>query len=149
MTTKTPNSDAPATLVEAFKQMQHPIATNPAYSAQIEQFWDAQEKMLAETEAFAQHWFQRRHEAVRTALDVARSASSGASTDPSDALRKITEWQRHSTERLVADAQEWFDIVSRCATYVAETEAGAVGQAVEDIAETARSATASAKSEPV
>ncbi|WP_171103496.1 MULTISPECIES: phasin family protein [unclassified Ruegeria] len=149
MSTQKSNSNYPATLVDIFKQMQPPTAGNAAFGAQIEQFWDAQEKMLEETEAFAQHWFERRHMAVRTALQAARNVSSANPSDPSEALKSIAEWQRHSSERLVADAQEWFETVARCAAYVAETEAEAVEKTVEDISTATKSAGKSSKSEPV
>ncbi len=149
MSTKKSNSNYPASLVDVFKQIQPPVSSNPAFGAQIEQFWDAQEKMLEETEAFAQHWFERRHEAVRTALQAARKVSSANPSDPPKALQTITEWQRHSAERLVADAQEWFETVARCASYVAETEAEAVEKTVDDVVAATKSAGKPSKSEPV
>lgn len=149
MSAKKSNSNYPTTLVDVFKQMQPPMTGNPAFGAQIEQFWDAQEKMLEETEAFAQHWFKRRHEAVRTALQAARSMSSANPSDPSEALQSMTEWQRHSSERLVADAQEWFETVARCAAYVAETEVEAVEKTVDDVASATKKAGKSSKSDPV
>ncbi|WP_245224412.1 MULTISPECIES: phasin family protein [unclassified Ruegeria] len=149
MSTKKSNPRHPASLMDVFKQMQPPVSGNPAFGAQIEQFWDAQEKMLEETEAFAQHWFERRHEAVRTALQAARKVSSANPSEPTKALQSMTEWQRHSVERLVADAQEWFETVARCAAYVAETEAEAVEKTVDDVATATKSAGKSSKSEPV
>ncbi len=149
MPTKNSNTHSPTSLLEVFKQMQPPMSGNPAFGAQIEQFWDAQEKLLEETEAFAQHWFERRREAVRTALQAARNVSCGNSSDPSKALQSMAEWQRHSVERLVADAQEWFETVSRCASYVAETEAEAVEKTVDDVVAATKSAGKSSKSEPV
>ncbi|WP_170422407.1 phasin family protein [Ruegeria arenilitoris] len=149
MPTKKSSSNYPASLVDVFKQMQPPMSGSPAFGAQIEQFWDAQEKMLEETEAFAQHWFERRHEAVRTALKAARNVSSANPSDPSKALQSMADWQRHSAERLVADAQEWFETVARCAAYVAETEAEAVEKTVDDVTAATKSAVKSAKSEPV
>ncbi len=149
MPTKKSKSNYSASLVDVFKNMQPPMSGNPAFGAQIEQFWDAQEKMLEETEAFAQHWFERRHEAVRTALQAAREVSYANPSEPSKALQSMAEWQRHSTERLVADAQEWFETVARCAVYVAETESEAVEQTVDDVAAATKSAGNSSKSEPV
>ncbi|WP_170381623.1 phasin family protein [Ruegeria atlantica] len=149
MPNKNSNPGYPTNLVDVFKQMQPPALGNSAFGAQIEQFWDAQEKMLAETEVFAQHWFERRHEAVRSALQAARSASSANPSDPTKALQSMAEWQRHSAERLVADAQEWFETVARCAAYVAETEAEAVEKTVDDVASTAKKMGKSSKSEPV
>ncbi|QFT74917.1 phasin family protein [Ruegeria sp. THAF33] len=149
MPTKKSNTNSPTSLLDVFKQMQPPISGNPAFGAQIEQFWDAQEKLLEETEAFAQHWFERRHEAVRTALKAARNVSSANPSDPSNALQSMAEWQRHSAERLVADAQEWFETVSRCASYVAETEAEAVEKTIDEVVAATKGAGKSSKSEPV
>ncbi|CUH49212.1 phasin family protein [Ruegeria atlantica] len=149
MSRKKTNTNSPTSLLDIFKQMQPPMSGNPAFGAQIEQFWDAQEKFLEETEAFAQHWFERRHEAVRTALQAARNVSSANPSDPSKAFQSMAEWQRHSAERLVADAQEWFETVSRCASYVAETEVEAVEKTVDDVAAATKSAGKSSKSEPV
>ncbi|MQQ07792.1 hypothetical protein GFB49_04955 [Epibacterium sp. SM1979] len=144
-----PSSNYPASLVESLKNVKLPLAENSIYSAQIEQFWDAQEKMLEETEAFAQHWFERRHEAVRTALETARNVSEANPSEPTEAIQNLTEWQRNSAARLVADAQEWLEIMTRCATYVAETEAEAVDKTVDDVTARARSATKSSNSDPV
>lgn len=144
-----PKSSFSNPLVDIFKQMQPTTTANPFLGAQLEQFWDTQEKSLKEAEAFAQHWFERRHEAVRTALEAARSASAADPTDPAKALQSIAEWQKHSAERLVADAQEWFETVARCAAYAAETEVEAVEKTMDDVASTAKKAGKSPKSDPV
>ncbi len=149
MSTKKSHSNMPTTLADVLKQLKPPVAGGQVFSAQIEQFWDAQEKILEETEAFAQHWFERRHEAVRTALKTARNASSANAADPTQAFQNMANWQRHSAERLVADAQEWYETVARCASYMAETEIAAVEKTVDDVAETAKRAGKSSKSEPV
>ncbi|WP_372573538.1 hypothetical protein [Ruegeria jejuensis] len=116
---------------------------------QIEQFWNAQDKLLDEAEAFSRHWFQRRHEAARTALEVARETTSGDSVEPAKAMQTLAEWQRHSIERMVEDAREWFDVVSRCAQHVSETEADAVEKTAEAVTKVARKTKSTAKSEPV
>ncbi len=149
MPKKSSKSSYPGPLVDVFKQMQVSASSNPVFGAQIEQFWDAQEKMLAEAETFAQHWFERRHEAVRSALKAARSASSANPADPSKAMQTMTEWQRRSAERMVADAQEWFETVARCASYATETEVKAVEKTVADVTSAAKAVGKSSKSEPV
>ena len=149
MSGKQQKSSYPTTLVDVFKQIQSTASVNPMFDAQIEQFWDAQEKLLEEAETFAQHWFERRHEAVRSALKAARTASSANPADPSKAMETLAEWQRHSTERLIADAQEWFETVSRCAAYAAEKETEAVEKTVKDVASAAKKVGKSSKSEPV
>ena len=149
MSNKKSSTSYPTNLVDVFKQMQPPSLGSSPFNAQIEQFWDAQEKMLEETEVFAKHWFERRHEAVRSALQAARTASSANPSDPSKALQSMADWQRNSAERLVADAQEWFETVTRCAAYVAETEAEAVEKTVDDVTSAAEKVGKSSKSEPV
>ena len=131
--------------------MQSSAPTNPFLGFQLEQFWDTQEKMLKETEVFAQHWFDRRHEAVRTALEAARSASTADPADPSKVMETkvmetMAQWQKQSAERLVADAQEWFETVTRCAAY--EPEVAAVEKVGDDAASATIKAGESSKSEP-
>ncbi len=41
MPTKESNTNIPTSLLDVFKQMQPPMSGNPAFDAQIEQFWDA------------------------------------------------------------------------------------------------------------
>ena len=144
-----PSSNYPASPVESLKNVRLPLSGNSIFSAQIKQFWDAQEKMLEETEAFARHWFERRHEAVRAALETARNVSEANPSEPTEAIQNLAEWQRNSAARLVADAQEWFEIMTRCATYVAETEAEAIDKTMDDVNARAQSATKSSHSDPV
>lgn len=149
MTTKTSKADAPKTFSEILKPMQAAASINPLFKPQIEQFWDAQEKFLDETERFTHHWFERRHEAIRTALNAARTTSGSGQADPAKAMEAMLDWQRHSMERLIEDAREWFDTVSRCANYAAETEAEAVEETLGEATKMAKESTKSAKSEPV
>lgn len=55
MSTKKSRSYTTATLGNVLRHLKPPLSGSPVYSAQIEQFWDAQEKILEETEAYAQH----------------------------------------------------------------------------------------------
>ncbi|MCE8515429.1 phasin family protein [Ruegeria pomeroyi] len=139
----------PASFTEVLKSMQGPVSMTSLVQPQLEQFWDAQEKLLAESERFTRHWFERRHEAIRTALDAARSATAADPSNPAEAMETVMDWQRHSVERMVEDAREWFDTVSRCADYVTKTEAEAVEETLGEARDIARKATKSAKSEPV
>ena len=132
-------------LVDVFKHMQSSATTNPFLGPQLEQFWDTQEKMLKETEVLAQHWFERRHEAVRTALEAARSAST---VDPSKVMETMAQWQKLSADRLVADAQEWIETVTRCAAYEPEPQVAAVEKVGDDAASATIKAGESLKSEP-
>ncbi|KUJ73617.1 hypothetical protein AVO45_13515 [Ruegeria marisrubri] len=149
MTRKKTKADAPKAFSDILKPLQAASSVNPLLKPQIEQFWDAQEKFLDETERFAHHWFERRHEAIRTALTAARAATAEGRADPAKAMEAMLDWQRHSMERLVEDAREWLDTMSRCASYATETEAEAVEETLEEAAEIARKSTKSAKSEPV
>ncbi len=149
MPAKTPKTETPEIFSDVLKSMQSAASFNPMIRPQIEQFWNAQEKMLDEAEAFARHWFERRHEASRTALETARTATSAERADPSAALQAMTDWQRHSVERMVEDAREWFDMMSRCANYVSETETEAVEEALDEASKLAKKATKSVRSEPV
>ncbi|SDC49277.1 phasin family protein [Ruegeria marina] len=140
---------SPEAFADILKSLQAPAPMTTLVSPQMEQFWDAQEKLLSESERFTRHWFERRHEAIRTALDAARTATSSERADPAKAMEAMLDWQRHSVERLVEDAREWFDTVSRCADYVTKTEAEAVGETIGEAKELTRKATRSAKSEPI
>ena len=121
----------------------------PLIAPQIEQFWDTQEKVLDETQRFTQHWFERRHEAVRSSLDTARNVTSGALTNPMSVMTLMSEWQKHSAERMAEDAREWFETMSRCAEYAINTEKATLDETMTGAADLARKVTKSAKSEPV
>lgn len=149
MAKKTSAFPTPEAFADILKSLQAPAPMNALVSPQMEQFWDAQEKLLSESERFTRHWFERRHEAIRTALDAARTATSAERPDPAKTMEAMVEWQRHSVERLVEDAREWFDTVSRCADYVTKTEAEAVEETIGEAKDLARKTTRSAKSEPI
>ncbi|TMV05612.1 hypothetical protein FGK63_16345 [Ruegeria sediminis] len=149
MTTKSTKAETPKSFSDVLKSIQTAASMNPVMKPQIAQFWDAQEKMLDEAELYTRHWFERRHEAIRTALDAARAATAVNQSDPARATQTMLDWQRRSMERMVEDAQEWLDTMSRCASYVTRTEAEAVGETIEEAAELAKKSTKSAKSEPV
>lgn len=146
-------NDTQGIFADVLKPMQSAMLFGPMISPmikpQVEQFWDAQEKMLDEAEAFTRHWFARRHEAARTALDAARTAASGDDAGPAAAMQALSEWQRHSAERLAEDGQEWLAMIARCASYVSETEVEAVEETLSEAVSMAEKTTATAKSEPV
>lgn len=138
MAAKTKRPEAPEAFSEIMKSAQSAMSMNPMLTPRIEQFWKAQEKMLSEAEAFTRDWFERRHEATRTALNTARQAASADKSDPATAMQAVTDWQRHSAERLIEDAREWLDMVSRCAVHAAENEAEAGKEMVEKTVEKAK-----------
>lgn len=139
----------PGLFAEALKPLQSAMLFNPVFRPQVEQFWDVQEKLLDEAEVFTRHWFRRRHEAARTALDAARTAVSGDPIGPAGVIEAFSEWQRHSAERLAEDGREWLGMMSRCASYASETEAEAVEEAAGEAVKITRKAVKPAESEPV
>lgn len=139
----------PGVFADALKPLQGAMLINPLLKPQVEQFWNVQENILDEAEAFARHWFERRHEAARTALDAARTAVSGDSMGPAAAIEAFSEWQRQSAERIAEDGREWLGMMSRCACYAGETEAQAVEDTAGEALRITRQATRPAQSEPV
>ncbi|WP_101067954.1 phasin family protein [Roseovarius salinarum] len=134
---------------EILRPAQEALSLNPVFGPQVEQFWAAQEKMLDETETFTRHWFERRHEAARTALDAARKASASGTSDPAEAMQAMRDWQQHSMERMTADAREWFDCMARCAGHFVSGEMEASEAAVGTAAKQAGAAAKSKSSTPV
>jgi hypothetical protein len=114
------NSDD-TVLTDLMKQTQAAVSLNPMLKPQIEQFWQAQEQMLQEAQAFTEHWFERRHDATKTALKAVEEVSDGKA-GPSNALKAMSEWQRSSMERIVEDFREWVELCTRCAGHVTSAE---------------------------
>lgn len=102
-------------LTEIVQMMQKPFMLNGASGAPVERFLEIQGSLLKEAEAFARHWFQRRNDAIETALESLQQINSDGNDGPSGALRVMADWQRGSLERLGADAQEWTALCMRCA----------------------------------
>ncbi len=131
MPTKTTKPETNEAVTGVLKSMQDMMSVTPVIAPQVEQFWNAQDRLLSEAEEYSRQWFQRRHEAARTALEAARETTQDDRIDSTKAMQAMAEWQRHSVERMVDDAREWFEMVSRCAKYVSETEADAIGESME------------------
>lgn len=121
----------------------------PMIGPQIEHFWKMQDRLLDESQTFTQHWFERRHEAVRTALETARNVSGAAISNPMTAMTLMSDWQKHSSERLAEDAREWFETMSRCADFVIKTETETFDETMSEASKLTAKVTKSAKSEPV
>ncbi len=149
MPTKSTKTESPEVFTDVLRSMQGMMSANPLIAPQVEQFWNAQDKLLDEAEEYSRHWFRRRHEAARTALEAARETTSGDRIEPAKAMNTMTEWQRHSIERMVEDAREWFEMVTRCAQYVSDAEAEAIGENVEAASKAGRKAAKPTKSSPV
>jgi hypothetical protein len=123
-----------STVAGLVKQMQAAATLNPMFRPHVEEYWKAQEKVLREAETFAEHWFHRRHIATKTALDVVHDVTNGGS-DPSGALRTMSDWQRHSTERVIEDFREWVELCMRCAGHVTSAETKAEREGLEKASE--------------
>jgi len=91
------------------------FVANGAAGAQIERFLDMQDDLLKEAESFARHWFERRHAATETAIKALHTVTSDGKPDPTQAMRAMTDWQRGSFERMMADMQEWTALCMRVA----------------------------------
>jgi len=129
------------TIAGMVRQMQelagfNPLAT-PLNGTQVEHFWEAQDNILRDAEAFARNWFERRHTATRTAIDASRQATGSGVSDPGAAVRAIADWKVHSMERIAEDFGEWFDLWSNCAAHLSRAEAEAGEAALEKTAKTA------------
>ena len=76
---------------------------------------------------------------------AARKASEKDAANPSEALQSIADWQRHSMERMVEDAREWLEMITRCANIATISEM----EAAEEVLRETEKVTKAAKSEPV
>lgn len=129
----------PSSITDVVKQMQKLYATGPVVFPPAEHFWQAQEDILGETEAFARHWFERRHTATRTALETARKISEKGPSDPVGAIQAMADWQAHSMERMAEDLREWLDLWSRCAAHMTRAEVETGQEGLEKLAKSAAS----------
>lgn len=111
MAKKDPQSD----LLEMVQRMQAPFMGNVASGAPMEKFLEMQSGLLKEAETFSRHWFERRNEAIETAIEAMHQMNSNGAARPAEALRVMADWQRGSLERLGADAQEWTELCMRSA----------------------------------
>jgi len=109
------------------------LPASPGLGPQMRQFWESQQKILSEAEAFAQHWFARRHEAMRAALDACEQAAEANPTDATGALQAFRDWQSHSAERLAEDMREWVELCARCAGHVVSAEVDANTESLEEL----------------
>ncbi len=107
-------SDAKTDVTEMIRRTQDMVASVPAMTPQMEEFWKAQDGILEDVEDFTRAWFERRHAATRSALEAVREVS-GNGKDPATAMTVIADWQRHSMERMTEDIQQWTELCARCA----------------------------------
>jgi hypothetical protein len=118
-------------LEDLMKQAQGMLAVNPMIVPQLEQLLKAQDTILDEAERFTRAWFERRHAAMRSALDVAREASGNGSAGSTSALQAMSDWQRGSTERMTEDVRCWLEFCTRCTGHFAAGETEARKEGVE------------------
>lgn len=130
-------------ITDLMQQTQELFRMNGAAAPQVAQFWQMQENMLKQTETFARHWFEHRHEATESALKALREMNSTNGSDPTAAMRAISEWQRGSFERMNADLQEWMTLC----THATQQAAAAQGEAAQTGADQGKATKAKGKSQ--
>lgn len=133
---------------DLMEQARGMFALNPVAEPQMKKFWEAQDGILEEAEAFSRAWFERRHEAAKKALEAVKTAN-GNGSDPSAAMRAMVDWQQGSFQRMTDDMQEWVDLCSRCAGRLTQAEAEVVKEGTEKVAKGAKSAAKSQQATPV
>lgn len=136
---------SPSDFMEQARSM---LAVNPMIAPQMEQFWKAQDGMLDDAQTFTKAWFERRHDATRSALEIVRKVS-GNSADPSGAMQAMVDWQQGSFRRLAEDMQEWVELCSSCAGRMTDAEVEAGKEGAEEVAKRAKSAANTKHSTPV
>ncbi len=96
-------------LPDPFEVMQRAYSVWPqigdAARENLQTFWKNQDKMLDSMHEFSRGWFERRHEATKTALDAA-NCMCGAQ-NPIDAVQHCQTWMTGAAERVAADATAW------------------------------------------
>ena len=125
---------------------QPPFLANSAGEHLASHFWQAQESILKETEGFMKNWFNRRHDATRSALETCANAEAATLQDPASMAQAIANWQSHSMQRIAEDAQDCADLMSRCSALLLNNEVEAAEEPLDD---TVRSAGKDADAMPV
>jgi len=108
------------------------FSLNPAYAPGARHLWQVQEQFLRAAEKFSSAWFRRRHEATRSALELAAQIASRGMQDPAATMKAMTEWQGRSLQRLGEDAKDCADFVTRCTGSLIVNEIEAVEEAAEE-----------------
>jgi len=139
---------------DIMEQAKAMLAFNPMMGPQVEQFWKMQENVLQDAEAFSRGWFERRHEAAQSALDATREVAGNGATEPTSAQRAsaqraVTDWNRHSLERMTEDFQEWMKFCTKCAGHFSKAELQAGEQEMEEVKKATAAAEKSKHSTPV
>lgn len=132
-------------LMELIQPAQQLFAANPMAGSSTRQFWETQERMLAEAENFTSAWFQRRNQATRAAMQASEKLSSSGPGNPAVLFEIMSEWQKSSIERMTADARECGEMLGRCAGMMVQNEV----EAVEETANKVKKSTKTADAQPV
>ncbi len=131
---------------DALNASQVLFTANPLFMApHSKHFFEAQERILNQVEAFSKAWFQRRQDGTQAMIDAGRRIASEANNDPSRIMKEITEFQSGAMERLTADAKDCSEMISQCANTLAASEI----ETIKDAAGKTTKATGAAKSKPV
>jgi hypothetical protein len=89
--------------------MQRAFLPNSEFSATFREnahrFWENQEKILTNMQAFSNSWFERRHTGT---LSAAEAADRMCSTQKMvDLMAAYQDWARGAIERMMADGLAW------------------------------------------
>lgn len=95
-----------------------------AGSRPVEHLMRTQDAILAETEAYVRDWFDRRHAAVRTGMELVEELRGDAGRTPGAALQAVGAWQAESLGRLSEDARQFGELWTRCAWLLAGAQLG-------------------------
>lgn len=102
-------------MAEAMKSL---LAVAPAMVPAARHGFHAQDRVLRDMEQFMQHWIDRRHEALRSAAELAGRLSNGELADPAAAAQAIGAWQQESAQRIAHDLREGTEVAMRCASHL-------------------------------
>ena len=137
------------TITEFAKQTQGVFFANPMAAPHIEKILQAQENALQEAQAFTENWFARRHTATKSALKAAQGITKNGGSDPTEFAKGMTDWQRHSMERIAEDFQEWIDLCTRCAGHFVSAEVEAEKEGLQETLKRTKAVVKSKHATPV
>ncbi|GEM_PF-6939526 len=103
-------------MAEAMKSL---AAAVPAMVPAARLGFHAQDRVLRDMEQLTQHWIDRRHEALRSAAELAGRMSNGELADPAAAAQAVSAWQQQSAQRIAHDLREGTEVAMRCASHLA------------------------------
>lgn len=121
----------PQGIAELFQSTRDMMEATPAAGIQAREFWERQERILAESETFARAWFGRRNEATQAAVHACEKLAGSGSGNPQSVIEVLSEWQRGSLDRMATDAREYGELLARCSglLFAGSDSAGGAGAA--------------------